>query len=100
MARLLTTATGMALAAARAGAAVVRAAYGGFSRRSGSGSGLTTGTDLGAKRAILDVIGTDGPGHRLVGEKSGRAGGPTRDSGSSIRCAEPETPPPGSPHSR
>lgn len=66
----------VALAAAAAGTAVVRAAYGGIlTRHMKSASDFATDADLDAERAILDVIATARPDDRLVGEETGEGGG-------------------------
>ena len=65
----------VALAAAGAGAAVVRAAYGGeVTRHAKAGLDFATDTDLEAERAILEVIAAARPGDGRVGEESGRSG--------------------------
>ena len=62
----------VALAAAAAGARVVREAYGGPVRRfAKSGSDFTTTADLGAERAILDVIASARPDDDLLSEEAG-----------------------------
>lgn len=70
----------VALSAAAAGAAVVRAAYGGeVVRHAKAGLDFATDTDLAAERAILDVLATARPDDARVGEESGAAGaGPRR----------------------
>lgn len=65
----------VALAAAKAGADVVRTAYGtGSARHAKSGSDFATDADLGSERAILAVIESARPEDTRVGEESGRAG--------------------------
>lgn len=67
----------VALAAARAGAAVVRAAYGApVTRHAKCGTDFATDADLDAERAILGVIAAARPDDAQVGEESGRGGGP------------------------
>lgn len=62
----------VALAAAAAGAAVVRAAYGTDStRHAKSGLDFATDTDLDAERAIFDVIARARPQDTRIGEESG-----------------------------
>ncbi len=69
----------VALAAAAAGAAVVRAAYGGELRRHAkSASDFATDADLEAERAILDVIAAARPADRYLGEETGETGGSGR----------------------
>jgi len=66
----------VALAAAAAGAAVVRAAYGGsLPRRAKAGLDFTTDVDLAAERAILQVITAARPDDGTVGEETGTTGG-------------------------
>lgn len=66
----------VALSAAAAGAAVVRAAYGGeHVRYAKSGSDFATETDLDAERAIFGVIAAARPADTRIGEESGEAGG-------------------------
>ena len=66
----------VALAAAEAGARVVRAAYGtGLTRHAKSGLDFATNADLDAERAILDVIASARPKDARVGEESGVGGG-------------------------
>lgn len=65
----------VAIVAARAGADVVRAAYGGeMTRHAKTGLDFATDTDLEAERAILDVIAAARPDDALVGEESGARG--------------------------
>lgn len=65
----------VALAAAQAGAEVVRAAYGTeLTRHAKSESDLATDADLEAERAILGVIESACPADARVGEESGRTG--------------------------
>jgi hypothetical protein len=62
----------VALSAAAAGAAVVRAAYGAVHvRYSKSGPDFATETDLDAERAIFRVIETARPNDTRIGEESG-----------------------------
>ena len=66
----------VALAAATAGAAVVRAAYGAAHvRHAKGGADFATEADLDAERAILGVIEAARPGDARIGEESGEAGG-------------------------
>lgn len=70
------TDTHVALAAATAGADVVRAAYGrDVTRHAKGGLDFATDTDVEAERAILDVIAAARPGDARVGEESGAAEG-------------------------
>lgn len=65
----------LAVAAAEAGAAVVRAAYGqSLSRIAKSGTDFATSADIAAEQAILEVIQSARPGDAFVGEESGRHG--------------------------
>ncbi|MEE1783481.1 inositol monophosphatase family protein [Streptomyces sp. SP17BM10] len=65
----------VAIAAARAGADVVRAMYGQDLARFDKGAGdFATAADLAAERAILDVIRAARPADALVGEEGGRQG--------------------------
>ena len=65
----------VALAAAAAGAAVVRAAYGGaVTRHAKAGHDFATDTDIEAEQAILAVIAEHRPADGRVGEESGAAG--------------------------
>jgi len=66
----------IALAAAGAGAATVRAAYGrALSIHPKSGIDFATNADIEAERAILDVITAAVPGDAVEGEETGRSGG-------------------------
>ena len=66
----------VALAAAAAGAAAVRATYGtDVTRHPKSGLDYTTDTDLDAERAILEVIAQARPEDSRVGEESGETRG-------------------------
>jgi len=68
----------VALSAAVAGAAVVRAAYGSPTpRRAPSTADLTTDADLDAERAIFEVIRRARPEDTRIGEESGRVDGTT-----------------------
>ena len=68
----------VAVSAAVAGAAVVRAAYGAVHvRHAKSGTDFATEADLEAEAAILGVIGAARPGDTLVGEESGETRGST-----------------------
>jgi myo-inositol-1(or 4)-monophosphatase len=67
----------VALAAAGAGAAVVRAAYGAeVVRHAKAGLDFATNADVDAERAILDVIARERPEDARVGEESGSTGDP------------------------
>lgn len=67
----------VALAAAAAGARVVRDGYGGnLTRHATSGLDIATNVDLDAERAILQVIAAARPDDAWVGEESGVGGGP------------------------
>ncbi|MDZ5621509.1 inositol monophosphatase family protein [Nocardioides bizhenqiangii] len=66
----------VALTAADAGAAVVRAAYGTRPvRHAKSDRDFATDADLDAERAILDVLTKERPGDRVLGEETGESGG-------------------------
>jgi myo-inositol-1(or 4)-monophosphatase len=66
----------VALAAAEAGAAIVRAAYGrALDIHPKSGIDFATNADIEAERAILDVITAARPGDAVEGEETGRSGG-------------------------
>jgi myo-inositol-1(or 4)-monophosphatase len=65
----------VAVAAARAGAATVRARFGGALARFDKGGGdFATEADLEAEKAILDVLTTARPGDAVLGEETGRTG--------------------------
>ncbi|SDJ50134.1 inositol monophosphatase family protein [Streptomyces indicus] len=65
----------VAVAAARAGADVVRRMYGQDLDRTDKGAGdFATAADLAAERAILDLLRTARPGDAIVGEETGRQG--------------------------
>ena len=65
----------LAVAAAQAGAAVVRAMFGtALERFHKSGGDFATAADLEAERAIVEVIRAGRPGDAVTGEESGRAG--------------------------
>ncbi|MCM0678517.1 inositol monophosphatase family protein [Micromonospora phytophila] len=65
----------LAIAAAEAGAAVVRARYGtALDRFDKSPSDFATAADLEAEQAILDVLRTARPGDAVSGEESGHTG--------------------------
>ncbi|WP_433303083.1 inositol monophosphatase family protein [Actinoplanes sp. CA-030573] len=70
----------LAIAAAAAGAAVVRAAFGAPLTRHDKGAGdFATAADLDAERAILAVLHEARPADAIVGEESGASGsGPRR----------------------
>lgn len=66
----------IAVAAARAGAEVVRAAYGGaLTRTAKAGLDFATDADFAAERAILAVLRRERPDDRVVGEETGDSGG-------------------------
>lgn len=66
---------GVAIAAVRAGADVVRDLYGGHLDRVDKGGGdFATAADLAAERAILDVIRAARPGDGVLGEEGGEQG--------------------------
>jgi myo-inositol-1(or 4)-monophosphatase len=66
----------VALAAAAAGARVVRASYGGrLTRQAKSGLDFATNADIEAERAILEVIAAARPDDAWVGEETGAGGG-------------------------
>ncbi|MEV6929340.1 inositol monophosphatase family protein [Dactylosporangium sp. NPDC051485] len=65
----------LAIAAAQAGAAVVRSYYGAsLTRFEKSAADFATTADIEAERAILDVLRAARPDDALVGEESGRTG--------------------------
>ncbi|MGW3209824.1 inositol monophosphatase family protein [Streptomyces sp. NPDC001135] len=65
----------LAVAAAQAGAAVVRDLYGGrLARYDKSAGDFATEADLAAERAVLDVLRAARPDDAVTGEESGRAG--------------------------
>jgi myo-inositol-1(or 4)-monophosphatase len=65
----------LAVAAAQAGAAVVRAMFGtALERFHKSGGDFATAADLEAERVIVEVIRAGRPGDAVTGEESGRAG--------------------------
>ncbi|MFI6938281.1 inositol monophosphatase family protein [Streptomyces sp. NPDC050418] len=65
----------VALAAVRAGAAVVRTMYGQDLARIDKGAGdFATAADVAAEQAILDVLRTARPDDAILGEESGRQG--------------------------
>ncbi|MGW0212318.1 inositol monophosphatase family protein [Streptomyces sp. NPDC003233] len=65
----------LAVAAAQAGAAVVRDLYGSrLERHDKSAGDFATEADLAAERAILDVLGAAYPDDAVTGEESGRSG--------------------------
>jgi len=69
----------LAIAAALAGADVVRARFGTpLPRYAKSATDFATAADIEAERAILGVISAARPGDALVGEESGRTGEATR----------------------
>ncbi|WP_067144330.1 inositol monophosphatase family protein [Microtetraspora malaysiensis] len=72
---MITTDEELALAAAEAGAAVVRAMYGSSPVRVQKAAGdFATAADIEAEKAILDVIRAARPGDAVTGEESGRTG--------------------------
>jgi myo-inositol-1(or 4)-monophosphatase len=69
----------LAIAAAEAGAAVVRSRFGTSLERFAKGGGdFATEADLAAERAILDVLRAARPGDAVHGEETGRVGGGDR----------------------
>ncbi|MCW3819255.1 phosphatase [Micromonospora sp. DR5-3] len=65
----------VAIAAAEAGAAVVRSRYGAsLARVEKSGGDFATAADLEAEQAILDVLRAARPADAVIGEESGRTG--------------------------
>ncbi|GAA3834197.1 inositol monophosphatase family protein [Sphaerisporangium flaviroseum] len=65
----------LAVTAARAGAAVVRAMYGASMARFGKSAGdFATAADIEAEKAVIDVIRTARPDDAVTGEESGRTG--------------------------
>ncbi|GGP84288.1 inositol monophosphatase family protein [Streptosporangium pseudovulgare] len=77
----------LALTAAQAGAAVVRAMYGGpLTRFEKSTDDFATAADIEAERAILDVIRTARPDDAVTGEESGRTG---RDDAERVWLVDP-----------
>ncbi|MDG6103176.1 inositol monophosphatase family protein [Dactylosporangium aurantiacum] len=69
----------LAIAAAEAGAAVVRSHFGTRLDRFAKGGGdFATVADIEAERAILDVLRSARPGDAVHGEESGRSGGGDR----------------------
>ncbi|MEJ7834261.1 MAG: inositol monophosphatase family protein [Nocardioides sp.] len=70
----------VAIAAASAGAEVIRARYGQpVARYAKEGLDFATEADLEAERAILDVIRAARPGDAFMGEEAGLLGDPTAD---------------------
>ncbi|MEU6848984.1 inositol monophosphatase family protein [Actinacidiphila alni] len=70
----------VAVAAARAGADIVRELYGGRLERVDKGGGdFATAADLAAERAILDVLRSARPGDAVLGEEGGRRGAADAD---------------------
>ncbi|MEW2522250.1 inositol monophosphatase family protein [Actinacidiphila alni] len=70
----------VAVAAARAGADIVRELYGGRLERVDKGGGdFATAADLAAERAILDVLRAARPGDAVLGEEGGRRGAADAD---------------------
>src|SRR5690349_4336963 len=66
----------VAVAAARAGAAVLMGMYGSaLERLAKTATDFATAADLASERAILEVIGTALPGDGFVGEELGELGG-------------------------
>ncbi|MEV0606151.1 inositol monophosphatase family protein [Polymorphospora rubra] len=71
----MTTDLDLTIAAAQAGAAVVRSRYGtSLTRVEKSGGDFATAADLEAEQAILDVLRAARPDDAVVGEESGRTG--------------------------
>ena len=65
----------VAVAAAQAGAAMVRARFGGALARFDKGGGdFATEADIEAEKAILDVLTAARPGDAVLGEETGRTG--------------------------
>ncbi|MFC4531202.1 inositol monophosphatase family protein [Sphaerisporangium dianthi] len=65
----------LAVAAAQAGAAVVRAMYGAsLARFEKSAGDFATAADIEAEKAVIDVIRAARPGDAVTGEESGRTG--------------------------
>ncbi|QES43506.1 phosphatase [Streptomyces venezuelae] len=72
---MITSDTDIAVAAARAGADVVRGLYGRRLARIDKGAGdFATEADVAAEKAILDVIRAARPGDTVLGEEGGRRG--------------------------
>jgi myo-inositol-1(or 4)-monophosphatase len=70
----------VAVAAARAGAAVVRARYGQpVERYAKSGNDFATAADVEAETAILDALRAARPGDAVLGEETGRTGDTAAD---------------------
>jgi myo-inositol-1(or 4)-monophosphatase len=68
----------LAVAAAEAGAAVVRARFGQpLERYAKSGNDFATAADIEAEKAILDVLRAERPGDAVLAEESGQNGDPT-----------------------
>jgi myo-inositol-1(or 4)-monophosphatase len=65
----------VAVTAAQAGAAIVRARFGGALARFDKGGGdFATEADIEAEKAILDVLAAARPGDAVLGEETGRTG--------------------------
>lgn len=74
-ARMMITDENVAITAAQAGAAVVRAMYGdSLTRLEKSGGDFATAADIDAENAILDVLRSARPQDAVTGEESGRTG--------------------------
>lgn len=74
-ARMLITDQDVAIAAAQAGAAVVRARYGAsLTRFEKSAGDFATAADIEAENAVLDVLRSARPEDAVTGEESGRTG--------------------------
>jgi myo-inositol-1(or 4)-monophosphatase len=74
-ARMLITDENLAITAAQAGAAVVRAKYGAsLTRFEKSAGDFATAADIEAEKAILDVLRSARPDDAVTGEESGRTG--------------------------
>jgi myo-inositol-1(or 4)-monophosphatase len=72
---MVTTDHALAVAAAEAGAAIVRDHYGAALTRVDKGSGdFATSADLAAEAAIVDLLRTARPDDAVLGEESGRTG--------------------------
>jgi myo-inositol-1(or 4)-monophosphatase len=77
---MLLTDRELAIAAAEAGAAVVRSRYGAsLARFEKSPGDFGTAADIEAEKAILDVLQTARPGDAVMGEESGRTGAAVAD---------------------
>lgn len=87
-----TTDIDVALAAAGAGAAVVRAAYGTRStRHAKSDRDFATAADLDAEHAILDVLTKKRPRDRILSEESGESASRSRIGATQPTSVSPES---------